>query len=189
MREAIFRVRNFLTPMAPKRRAPETQGRERKRRRWKEMHNPVFSGVVGQLRELADELNITNPQALLREAARRGVGRSLEAARAALDIDAAKQVLAPRQRAAGKSAAEKPNERLQADLIDFGRNASTESGNKFALVVQDAFTREIEARPLQTKTPQEVGAAVASAVQDLAGKKNVVLSTDGASSLGGSNAR
>ena len=143
------------------------------------MRDPVFRGVVGQLRELADELNIRNPQALLREATRRGVGRSLEAARAALDIDAAKQVLAPRQRAAGKSAAEKPNEGLQADLIDFGRNASAESGNKFALVVTDVFTREVETRPLQTKTPQEVGIAVASAVRDLAGTKDVVLSTDG----------
>ena len=153
--------------MPPKRPA-QTQAIQRKRRREKESSDPVFEGVVAQLRELADELNIRNPQALLREAARR-----------ALDTDAVKQVLAPKQRAAGKSAAEKPNERLQADLIDFGRNASARSGNKFALVVTDVFTREVETRPLRSKNPREVGVAVASAVRELAGSKDVVLSTDG----------
>ena len=114
----------------------------------------------------------------MREAGRRGLARSVEAAKRALDTDAAKQVLAPRQRSVGKSAAEKPNERLQADLIDFSKNARAGSGNRFGLVVTDVFTREVETRPLRTKNPEEVGGAVASAVQELAGSKNVVLSTD-----------
>ena len=169
----------------PPKRPPQTQAVQRKRRREKEGSDQVFEGVVGQLRELADELNIRSPQTLLREAARRGLGRSLEAAKRALDTDSAKQVLAPKQRAIGKSAAEKPNERLQADLIDMSNNARAKSGNRFALVVQDVFTREVETRPLRTKDPGTVGDAVASAVEELAGSKDVILSTDAGKEFSG----
>ena len=34
----------------------------------------------------------------------------------------ARQVLAPKPRSLGKSAAEGPNDRLQADLVDFSQN-------------------------------------------------------------------
>ena len=47
----------------------------------------------------------------------------------------ARQVLAPKPRSLGKSAAEGPNERLRADLIDFSQN--TRSRNKYGLVVTD----------------------------------------------------
>ena len=40
----------------------------------------------------------------------------------ALKADVGRQVQAPRPRALGKSAAEGPNDRLQADLIDFSQN-------------------------------------------------------------------
>ena len=47
---------------------------------------------------------------------------------------------APRPRALGKSAAKGPNDRLQADLIDFSQN--TRGKTKYGLVVMDVFTRE-----------------------------------------------
>ena len=43
-------------------------------------------------------------------------------ARDALRGNVARQVLAPKPRSLGKSAAEGPNDRLQADLIDFSQN-------------------------------------------------------------------
>ena len=54
----------------------------------------------------------------------------------ALKADVGRQVQAPRPRALGKSAAEGPNDRLQADLIDFSQN--TRGKTKYGLVVMDA---------------------------------------------------
>ena len=58
----------------------------------------------------------------------------------ALKADVGRQVQAPRPRALGKSAAEGPNDRLQADLIDFSQN--TRGKTRYGLVVMDVFTRE-----------------------------------------------
>ena len=60
----------------------------------------------------------------------------------------ARQVLAPKPRSLGKSAAEGPNDRL-ADLIDFSQN--TRSRNKYGLVVTDVFTREAATKALPSK--------------------------------------
>ena len=57
----------------------------------------------------------------------------------ALKADVGRQVQAPRPRVLGKSAAEGPNDRLQADLIDFSQN--TRGKTKYGLVVMDVFTR------------------------------------------------
>ena len=64
------------------------------------------------LRGLADDFNVRDPRKLYRLARQRD-----------LDVTQAMafQVQAPRPRALGKSAAEGPNDRLQADLIDFSR--------------------------------------------------------------------
>ena len=62
----------------------------------------------------------------------------------ALKADVGRQVQAPRPRALGKSAAEGPNDRLQADLIDFSQN--TRGKTRYGLVVMDVFTREEERR-------------------------------------------
>ena len=48
-----------------------------------------------------------------------GAGGPRERALAALRSDVARQILASKPRSLGKSAAEEPNDRLQADLIDF----------------------------------------------------------------------
>ena len=47
-----------------------------------------------------------------------------------------------------------PNDRLQADLIDFSQN--TRSRNKFRLVVTDVLTREVATKALPDKRAETV---------------------------------
>ena len=87
------------------------------------------------------------------------------------------QVQAPRPRALGKSAAEGPNDRLQADLIDFSQN--TRGKTKYGLVVMDVFTREAAVEPLQNKNAETVGRATKRAARELTGDDgNFVVTTD-----------
>ena len=62
-----------------------------------------------------------DPRKLYRLARQRDLDVTLMAFEA-LKADVGRQVQAPRPRALGKSAAEGPNDRLQADLIDFSQN-------------------------------------------------------------------
>ena len=78
--------------------------------------------TVSELRSLAKELRIRNPVKLLQAARGRVQGASLKLAQLALEDNVGKQVLAPAYKSTGKSAAEGPNERLQADLIDYSQN-------------------------------------------------------------------
>ena len=95
----------------------------------------------------------------------------------ALKADVGRQVQAPRPRALGKSAAEGPNDRLQADLIDFSQN--TRGKTKYGLVVMDVFTREAAVEPLQNKNAETVGRATRRAARELTGDDgNFVVTTD-----------
>ena len=74
------------------------------------------------LGRLARDFNVRDPRKLYQIARREfPERRDLTSARAqaALRSDVARQVLAPKPRSLGKSAAEGPNDRLQADLVDF----------------------------------------------------------------------
>ena len=100
--------------------------------------------AIGLLEQLARDFNVAgSPQALPDRSAGVPGPRDLTSVRAAaaLRSDVARQILAPKPRSLGKSAAEGPNDRLQADLVDFSQN--TRGRNKYRLVVQDVFTREI----------------------------------------------
>ena len=98
-------------------------------------------------------------------------------ARDALRGDVARQVLAPKPRSLGKSAAEGPNDRLQADLIDFSQN--TRSAKKYGLVVTDVFTREAVTRALPNKNAETVARAAAEAIPELVQDEgNYVVTTD-----------
>ena len=89
----------------------------------------------------------------------------------------ARQVLAPKPRSLGKSAAEGPNDRLQADLVDFSQN--TRGRNKYGLVVQDVFTREIATKALPDKRAETVTRAAAEIIPDLVQEEgNYVVTTD-----------
>ena len=98
-----------------------------------------------------------DPRKLYRLARQRDLDVTQAMAFEALKADVGRQVQAPRPRALGKSAAEGPNDRLQADLIDFSQN--TRGKTKYGLVVMDVFTREAAVEPLQNKNAETVGRA------------------------------
>ena len=81
--------------------------------------------AIGLLEQLARDFNVRDPRKLFQIARREFPDRrDLTSARAAAALrgDVARQILAPKPRSLGKSAAEGPNDRLQADLVDFSQN-------------------------------------------------------------------
>ena len=77
-----------------------------------------YEATVAALKTLAKELRIRSANKLLQAARGRVPGASLRLSQLALGDNVGRQALAPAYRSTGKSAAEGPNERLQADLID-----------------------------------------------------------------------
>ena len=136
--------------------------------------------AIGLFQQLARDFNVRDPRKLYQIARREFPGRAdLTSARtaAALRSDVARQILAPKPRSLGKSAAEGPNDRLQADLIDFAQN--TRGPNKFGLVVTDVFTREVATKALPDKSAQTVTRAAAEIIPQLVqGESNYVVTTD-----------
>ena len=129
--------------------------------------------AIGLLEQLARDFNVRDPRKLFQIARREFPDRrDLTSARAAAALrgDVARQVLAPKPRSLGKSAAEGPNDRLQADLVDFSQN--TRGRNKYGLVVQDVFTREIKRAETVTRAAAEI---IPSLVQ---GEGSYVVTTD-----------
>ena len=79
----------------------------------------------------------------------------------------------------GKSAAEAPQERFQADLAIYEKKADNFKG---FLLVLDVFTRECWARPVQDKTAASVLEAWKSIQKDIWGRDSpagAFLTTDG----------
>ena len=136
--------------------------------------------AIGLLEQLARDFNVRDPRKLFQIARREFPDRrDLTSARAAAALrgDVARQVLAPKPRSLGKSAAEGPNDRLQADLVDFSQN--TRGRNKYGLVVQDVFTREIATKALPDKRAETVTRAAAEIIPDLVQDEgNYVVTTD-----------
>ena len=136
--------------------------------------------AIGLLEQLARDFNVRDPRKLFQIARREFPDRrDLTSARAAAALrgDVARQILAPKPRSLGKSAAEGPNDRLQADLVDFSQN--TRGRNKYGLVVQDVFTREIATKALPDKRAETVTAAAAEIIPSLVqGEGNYVVTTD-----------
>ena len=129
------------------------------------------------LRDLADDFNVRDLRKLYRLARQRDLDVTQAMAFEALKADVGRQVQAPRPRVLGKSAAEGPNDRLQADLIDFSQN--TRGKTKYGLVVMDVFTREAAVEPLQNKNAETVGRATKRAAKELTGDDgNFVVTTD-----------
>eukprot|EP00439_Symbiodinium_sp_Y106_P035638 s6685_g4.t1 len=123
----------------------------------------------GLFQQLARDFNVRDPRKLFQIARREFPGRrdlTSARARAALRSDVARQILAPKPRSLGKSAAEGPNDRLQADLVDFSQN--TRGANKYGLVVTDVFTREVATKALPDKRAETVTRAAAEIIPELA---------------------
>ena len=113
--------------------------------------------AIGLLEQLARDFNVRDPRKLFQIARREFPDRR--------DL-----------RSLGKSAAE-PNDRLQADLVDFSQN--TRGRNKYGLVVQDVFTREIATKALPDKRAETVTRAAAEIIPDLVQEEgNYVVTTD-----------
>ena len=109
--------------------------------------------AIGLLEQLARDFNVRDPRRLFQIARVPGPARPDE--RAALRGDVARQVLAPKPRSLG-------NDRLQADLVDFSQN--TRGRNKYGLVVQDVFTREIATKALPDKRAKTLTRAAAEII-------------------------
>ena len=141
--------------------------------------------MAAQLKEIADELGIRNPAVLLRAAKARHLHASLRLAREVLDQDVGRQVFGPPVRSLGKSAAEGPLSRLQADLVDFRQNAdNTEHGHHYILVLADVFNRQALAVPLTDKTPEAVNAGMKHLLAGVHEDPDFVLTTDGGAEFG-----
>ena len=136
-----------------------------------------YTATVAELKDLARKLLIRNPAKLLQAARGRVPGASLRLAKLALEDSVSKQVLAPAYKSTGKSAAEGPNERIQADLIDMSQNTRTKE--RYALMLADVYTREVRTVPLLNKTAATVNSALRSAIPSLVGdNKNYAITTD-----------
>ena len=125
-------------------------------------------GALEFFRGLAEEFNVRDARKLYQIARRdHPERRDLTAARAraALRTDVAQQVLAQKPRSLGKSAADSPNDRLQADLIDF--NVNTRGAKKYGLIVSDVFTREAVTKALPDKRAETVSAAAREIIPEL----------------------
>ena len=87
----------------------------------------------------------------------------------------AKQVFAPRPRADGKVVSTHKNARWAADLVDMTATPSKD-GQKYILVVQDLFSRQMHAVALTTKVPS----ATATALRIILGEAGTpdMLTTD-----------
>ena len=112
------------------------------------------------LRRLARDFNVRDARKLYQIAKREFPDQpavTVNRAREALRGDVARQVLAPKPRSLGKSAAEGPNDRLQADLIDFSQKPGAPRST--GLVVTDVFTREAVTRALPNKNAETVARA------------------------------
>ena len=123
--------------------------------------------VVAALRTLARSLRIRNPAKLLQAARGRVAGATLRLAQLSLNDSVSKQVLAPANRSTGKSTAEGPDQRLQADLIDMSQ--STRMKERFALMINDVYTREVRAKVMTDKRPETVNAAMQDLLPTLVG--------------------
>ena len=116
------------------------------------------------LRDLANDFNVRDPQKLYRLARQRDLDVTQAMAFKALKADVGRQAPRPRAGQVG------PNDRLQADLIDFSQN--TRGKTKYGLVVMDVFTREAAVEPLQNKNAKR-------AARELTGDDgNFVVTTD-----------
>ena len=134
-----------------------------------------------ELQQLTEELSIRDARKLHHAAVRREVrDADLSLPRQASKPGVARQVFAPKPRSLAKAAASQADQVLQADLIDFSKNARSSSGANYALLLADVYSRELEAKPLRTKHPEEVNRALREAIGKMApeSKRDYVLSTD-----------
>ena len=103
-----------------------------------------------RLRALSEQFSANSENRLRQVARQHGLKPSKEELKAALAPRAhANELFAPPPRSLGKSAAERPGARLQADLIDFSKNG-TDPTHHYGLLVSDVYSRMAYTKPLET---------------------------------------
>ena len=142
-----------------------------------------------RLRSLSEQFSANSENRLRLVAKQHGLKASKAELQQALGPRAhANELFAPPPRSLGKSAAERPGARLQADLIDFSKN--TDSTHKYGLLVSDVYSRMAYTKPLETKSSQEVTEALNEVVADIpgtAGGRMATLTTDAGGEFAGSS--
>jgi len=136
---------------------------------------------IKHLRHLAAEYSARSAQALFKLTRQLKVPASKKDVDEALKTSVPKQTLAPAPRSLGKSAAEGPGSRLQADLLDFNLNAdgSKNANHRYGLLVSDVFSRRAFAEPLENKTNEQVNEAMREILARVPGHgQDAVISTD-----------
>ena len=133
--------------------------------------------AVDRLRTLARE-NVVSSVAKLRQLAQRlGVQHSTADLKPALERDVGKQILAPRPKFRGVSAATGPGSALQADLAVFP--SGKDGAHKYFLLVGDVFTRKAWAEPLRVKTAEATNKELKTILKETPGKGvGATLTTD-----------
>ena len=142
-----------------------------------------------RLRELSEEFSANSENRLRQVARQHNLKPSKAELKAALAPRAhANELFAPPPRSLGKSAAERPGSRLQADLIDFSKNG-TDPTHKYGLLVSDVYSRMAYTKPLETKGSEEVTEALNEIVGDIPGTagRKVTLTTDAGGEFAGAD--
>ena len=143
------------------------------------------SEVVARLRRLALEQFVRSPAELSRYARARDIKHTQKDAKEALKTNVASQVLAPKARFAGASAAERPGSRIQADLAEFPVTKKDPASTPYALVATDVFTRQTYAEPMADKTAATTNAAMQKVLSKMPEEaRNAALTTDGGREFG-----
>ena len=131
---------------------------------------------MDQLKELAERYHLKADK-LLRKARSLGIPVTPASARQAVALNTGQQVLKPPARSVGKTAAEGPGSRLQADLIDFSQN--TDAPHKYSLLIADVYTRMLYQKTLKSKDAETVADATEEIMHDVPGHgENATLLTD-----------
>ena len=131
---------------------------------------------MDQLRELAERYHLKADK-LLKKARSLGIPVTPAQAKQAVALNTGQQVLKPPARSTGKTAAEGPGSRLQADLIDFSQN--TDAPHKYSLLIADVYTRMLYQKTLKSKDAETVADATEEIMHDVPGHgENATLLTD-----------
>jgi hypothetical protein len=137
--------------------------------------------TVERLKQLRDQYDIRSADKLRKAALANGLRPKAADLAAALQEDVARQVFAPAPRSDMKSAAEQPGSRLQADLMDFSKNAKSaaNASHQYAVQITDVFTRQTWTKAVRDKSAAIVHPAVLSLLAEIAPKPGFTFSTDG----------
>ena len=139
--------------------------------------------ITDELHRISTELTHPGIEALWIAAKRRNLAVTRRQVVEYVRGKSEKQVVAPPQRALGKSISEDDN-RWQMDLIDVSPESIPAGSWKFFLVCVNVFNRYLYARPLTSKEPREVALKLKQ-ILDEARKKPQVISSDNGTEFGG----